>query len=287
MPAQLNMPATVAFVVLTFILSWLLWLAAAVTLGWEISPQSPRMAIGAPIYLLGVWAPAIVGVALTARAEGKPGVSALLRRMITAPVEGRLFFFALGYFVAIRFAAALLYRVSSGEWPAFTQELWFLMLLAGVFLSPMQAGEEVGWRGFLLPRLSARFGLPAASLIVGVIWAVWHLPFFFVAGADKSGQPFAPYALSVIGMSVAMAWLYWRTEGSLLMTMLLHSAINNMNPIVTPAMTSTGVFALRAPFVTWATTALLWICALFFLLAMRGQRDVRRQRPALADQMPR
>ena len=54
------------------------------------------------------------------------------------------------------------------------------MLAAVAVSTPWQAGEEIGWRGYLLPRLSGRVGLPAASLIVGVIWACWHLPFFFI-----------------------------------------------------------------------------------------------------------
>src|SRR5262245_26631708 len=169
----------------------------------------------------------MVAVALTARAGGRAAVSALLRQMLQGAVQVRRYLFALGYFAAIRLSVALLHRAVFGQWPAFTDELVPLMLVASVFLAPMQAGEEVGWRGHLLPQLSGRMGLPAASLAVGVIWACWHLPFFFVAGADKSGQPFLPYFLSVTALAVAMAWLYWRTQGSLLLTMLMHSAVNN------------------------------------------------------------
>ena len=94
----------------------------------------------------------------------------------------------------------------------------------------------------------------------------------FVAGADKSGQPFLPYLLSVTALSVAMAWLYWRTQGSLLLTMLMHAAVNNMNPLATNLPTSAGILAIRASSVAWGTTALLWVCAVYFLFAMRGQR---------------
>ena len=267
------MRSNVAFVALTFAASWLLWLAAAAALDWDLSLRSGVPALGTPLYLLGVWAPAFVAVALTARAEGRTGVSALLRRILHGAVDGRWYLFALGYFAAIRLAVALLHRGVFGQWPAFNQELVPLMLVASVFLAPMQAGEEVGWRGYLLPGLSARLGLPVASLVVGIIWACWHLPFFFVAGVDKSGQPFLPYLLSGTALSVAMAWLYSRTSGSLLLTMMMHSAVNNMNLLVTPASTSGNVLALKAPFVSWATTALLWIGAAVFLHAMRGQRE--------------
>lgn len=260
------------FVLLTFAASWLLWLAAAAAVDWDFSMRSGNPAIGMSLYLLGVWAPTFVAVALTARTGGRAAVSALVRRVLHGAVDGRWYLFALGYFVAIRLTVALLHRAVFGQWPAFNQELLPLMLLAAIFLAPGQAGEEVGWRGYLLPGLTPRLGLPGASLAVGVIWACWHLPFFFIAGADKSGQPFLPYLLSVTALSVAMAWLYWRTTGSLLLTMLMHSAVNNMNLLATSTSASGGVLALNAPFVSWSTTALLGIGAIFFLVAMRGRR---------------
>jgi membrane protease YdiL (CAAX protease family) len=92
------------------------------------------------------------------------------------------------------------------------------MTMAIVFSTPLQAGEEIGWRGFALPHLSRRLGLASASIVLGVIWASWHLPFFFIPGTDKSGQSFAVYLVTVTAVSVAMAWLFWRTNGSLLLT---------------------------------------------------------------------
>jgi membrane protease YdiL (CAAX protease family) len=262
------------FVALAYAVSWLLWIAAAATMGWDFSMRSGAAAIGGPLYLLGVWAPAFAAVALTAHADGRAGVSALLGRMLMGSVQVRWYLFAVGYFTAIKLAVALMQRMIAGEWPAFSPEPWFVMM-AGVPLStPMQGGEEIGWRGYLLPQLSTRVGLSVASLIVGVIWACWHLPFFFVAGADKSGQPFLPYLLGVTALSVAMAWLYWRTRGSLLLTMLMHAAVNNLNPLAASVSTSTSVLAIRASFVAWGTVALLWGCALYFLFAMRGQRRV-------------
>ena len=109
-------------------------------------------------------------------------------------------------------------------------------------------------------------------MIVGLVWACWHLPFFFIAGGDKSGQPFAPYLLGVTALSVSMAWLYWKTRGSLLLTMVMHATVNNMNLVPSPASASTNAFALEAPFVAWATVALLWAGAVLFLGSMRNAR---------------
>src|ERR1700676_2285886 len=111
--------------------------------------------------------------------------------------------------------------------------------------TPVQAGEEIGWRGYALPRLAARFGLARASLLLGVLWGCWHLPLFFVPGVDNYGQSFPVFVLGTTALSVAIAWLYAHTNGSLLLTMLMHSAVNQTLGIVPSAVANaTNPFAL-------------------------------------------
>ena len=100
--------------------------------------------------------------------------------------------------------------------------------------------------------------------------ACWHLPFFFIPGSDNFGRSFPVYLLSVTALSVAMAWLYWRTNGSLLLTMLMHAAVNNTNLVPSAVSPGANPFTLSAPLVAWLTAALLWICAVYFTVRMRG-----------------
>jgi membrane protease YdiL (CAAX protease family) len=173
--------------------------------------------------------------------------------------------------VGIKLAVALLYRLATGAWPPFGQTPWFIMVMAIAFSTPVQAGEEIGWRGYALPRLARCLGLAPASIVLGVIWACWHLPFFFIPGSDNAGQSFPVYVLAVTALSAAMAWLYWRTNGSLLLTMLMHAAVNNTAGIVSsPASATINPFALSTSLVAWLTAALLWIGAGYFLIQMRG-----------------
>jgi CAAX protease family protein len=262
--------SAIAFTLLTFAASWLLWTAGFAIQERDLSLSSGFMPIGGSLYLLGVFAPALVAVALTRYAAGSSGLQALLRQTLSWDVGARWYLIAVLYFASVKLVLALVYRLALGGWPAFNQTPLAVMLAATAISVPVQAGEEVGWRGYLLPRVSARFGLPAASLIVGVIWAWWHLPFFFIAGTDKWGQSFPIYGLGVIALSVTMAWLYWRTRGSLLLTMVMHAAVNNTNLVQTPASSSSDPWTINTSFTAWGTVVLLWIPAVSLLVAMRG-----------------
>jgi hypothetical protein len=91
-----------------------------------------------------------------------------------------------------------------------------------------------------------------------------------ISGTDKSGQSFPLYMLSVTALSMAMAWPYWRTNGSLLLTMLMHASVNNTRDIVPSAVSAAAnVFSLRSSGVAWLSVAMLWICAAYFLIRMR------------------
>ncbi len=251
-------------------MSWTFFAAAAIVAGGIASRPSGPAILSGSLFLLGTIAPSLVALALTARAEGRAGTLALLRRIAEWPASARWYVFAIGYMASIKLAVALLHRFATGAWPPFGQEAIHIMAVAIVLSTPVQAGEEIGWRGYALPRLARHLGLARASIVLGVIWACWHLPIFFIRGTDKSGQSFPVYLLGVTALSVAMAWLYWRTNESLLLVMLMHAAVNNTKDIVPSAVVAaTNPFALSASLVAWLSVVLLWICAIYFLVRMR------------------
>ncbi|MBK5257327.1 MAG: CPBP family intramembrane metalloprotease [Vicinamibacteria bacterium] len=136
-----------------------------------------------------------------------------------------------------------------------------------------QTGEELGWRGYALPRLATHLGLSSASVLLGVIWALWHLPLFFLQGSGSEGQSFPIYLLHVTALSVAMSWLYWKTEGSLLLVMLMHASVNNTTGIV-PAAVSHPVdpMSFEGSLVAWVTVGLALVVAALLLCRMRGAK---------------
>jgi CAAX protease family protein len=257
----------ITFFVLTFAVMW----ACFVPVALAVPPNTP---LGTLLILLGTFAPSLVALSLTSQSEGRAGVRRLLLRTVKWRVSAWWYFFAVGYIPAIKLTVALIHRALTGAWPLFGNFPWYLIPFAITISTPVQAGEEIGWRGFALPRLAARFGLARASIVLGIIWACWHLPQFFIAQADTYGQSFFVYLIQVTALSVAMAWLYACTNGSLLLVMLLHASVNNAKDIVPSALPgAANTFGLSASLVAWITILLLWICGAYFLVRMPKQID--------------
>jgi membrane protease YdiL (CAAX protease family) len=99
--------------------------------------------------------------------------------------------------------------------PAFAQ-----ILVLGVL------GEELGWRGYALPRLERALGTLGASLVIGTVWGIWHLPLWWLDGDFHAQIPFALFVAQDVALSVVMTWLFIRTGGSVLLVALFHAASN-------------------------------------------------------------
>ena len=261
-----------SFFALTFALSWTAWwLAARLGFGSESSTI-----VGALAFYIGVFSPGIISILLSRSLHGPAALRALLARLVQVNVAGRWFAFALFFTMAVKLTGAVAHRAILGEWPAFATPplaLTVMLMFGATFLSTMiggQAGEELGWRGFALPRMAASMGLGPSGVLLGLAWAAWHLPIFYLfPRGDTFHQSFPLYALQVMAISVAMTWLYAHTRGSLLLAMLMHSAVNNTRDIVpaTPAEPG-GVWSFHGSPTWWLSIGLAWACAAYFLLRM-------------------
>jgi uncharacterized protein len=260
----------ILYFILVYGVSWALWFAAnAVTAPF----------VRTVLIYTGVFTPGIVALVLTRLNHGSVGVQRLLARLIKFDVGARWFVFALFFMAAIKLLVALIVRVVTGAWPTFGTEPLPLMFVAaiGSALLGGQIGEELGWRGYALPRLARPLGLGPASIVLGVIWAAWHLPLFYILGGDTVGQSFPFYLAQVVALSIVIAWVYMKTNGSLSVTMLLHAAVNNTKDIVPSAVPgASDPWSLQPSFVGWLTLALLWLCAIGFLYDMLRDTSVAR-----------
>jgi membrane protease YdiL (CAAX protease family) len=87
-------------------------------------------------------------------------------------------------------------------------------------------GEELGWRGYALPLLLEQRSAVTSSLILGVLWGLWHLPTFLVPGTPQYGLSLPAFVLLTVEYSILMTWVYLHTKGSVLIATLFHGAIN-------------------------------------------------------------
>jgi membrane protease YdiL (CAAX protease family) len=115
-------------------------------------------------------------------------------------------------------------------------------LLAAFFLAGTV--EEIGWRGVALPLLQRRFTPLTSGLLVGLAWAVWHLPAFALSGTVQSGWAFGPYFAGLMALSVIMTWFFNASNGSILVAWLIH--FQAMNPLFTDAQPWDSLFYVIA-----------------------------------------
>jgi membrane protease YdiL (CAAX protease family) len=149
-------------------------------------------------------------------------------------------------------------------------------------------GEEVGWRGYALPALQARYSALLSSLILGVLWALWHLPVFFNPDTLYSNLPFALWLAYAVPLAVIITWLFNSAGGSVLMAIVFHAVINASSELwktipeysVKPA---TAAEALTVNVQIYLMGAIvIWVAAVAVLLVY-GQRNLsRRPRQELA-----
>jgi membrane protease YdiL (CAAX protease family) len=159
--------------------------------------------------------------------------------------------------------------------------LWFYPVAVVVVFLVGGGQEELGWRGFAQPALQGRLSAATASLIVGVVWALWHVPLFFVPGSPQGDLPFVPYVVAILASSVVLAWLY-NASGSVLVPMLYHGGIN---PIA--AYFPTGGVEAIGTATGYGSYTVVVAATAGLLLAVYGPRHLSaRSRVVLADLVP-
>ena len=224
--AMMGTKTLLSFLALTFGLSWVP-MALFMIFPDQFTALFGEMSSTNPVFLLAVYAPGISGIFLVWRHYGLSGLGSFLRRLFMwrAPIQWWLFLL-FGIPVIVYTAAAITGTISA----PFRFAPWYMVfpaLLQSLLLGPM--GEEFGWRGLALPILQRRFSPFWASLILGVVWAIWHAPAFLMSGTPQSAWSFGPFFLGLIAVAVIMTPLFNAARGSLLIAILYH--LNIMNPI--------------------------------------------------------
>jgi membrane protease YdiL (CAAX protease family) len=165
-------------------------------------------------------------------------------------------------------------------------------LIAVIFLFGLTVSgglnEEPGWRGFAQPYLNDEYSALTASLIIGIVWAVWHLPYFFIPITPHSGFTLinqVGWFLGIVFLSVILGWSYNNT-GSVLIVMVLHAMANTADvllPLVPEEIARDGVVIERAVATVTVTQLAVQLLVVLGIIAYFGHRSLaNREIPGVA-----
>lgn len=195
----------------------------------------------APLAFIGGWGPSVAAIIVAARTGGRAAVRKLLGSMTIWRVPLR--WYLLTFILPPLMTAASLVVVDGGF--ATLRRFDLGATLAGIPMAYLLAlpfgplGEELGWRGFALPRLLPRFGPVKASLLLGGIWTLWHLPMmlwspgaalpsFMTLSLSSAGI----YAVQITAITIMMTILFLETRGSVLLAICAHLAFNTAEAVL-------------------------------------------------------
>ena len=256
---RLMVGTAVGFTALAIGLSWAVWLPLA----WSASDS--------PIKDLGSFGPAFAAlIVVMARSDRR---AAWVSRLVTWRVPLRWYALVLSGPVVVCAAAVLVAQALGATDLRFNDPMQ-LYLVVPVFLVVLvlggPLGEEPGWRGLLLPTLTERLTFPVAGLVVGFVWAVWHLPLFLIPGTPQADLPMMAYLALTVALGVIYGSLAQHTRGSVPVAILLHAASNTAAGLLPVLPADAGGSVL--PFLTLTAVVVLVAAALL-------GRDLSRHRP--------
>lgn len=222
------------FFLLSFGISWLVWISMIIF--------SPGEDYFLPLLFMGAFGPSLAAICMVLMCGSIEERKSFWKSLIDVKRIGlKWFLFILLIFPTILFLGYFLYSLVGGSYPNLADyfggietisdalSLLFIMLLGG----PL--AEELGWRGYALDRLRPKWGLLMGSIILGIIWVLWHLPLFFIEGTSQFQKGFGPafwsWAFQLIVISLIFSLVYYKTGESILAAILLHLMANIAYPL--------------------------------------------------------
>ena len=267
----------VLFFLLSFVLTWgYFWL------------------IFAPLHLpdslraLGGFGPAISAFLVLAITSGKPGVVSLVRSMVHWRVGVGWYLLALLGIPFLNFLAFLVIPGTLSDFIApdsrvLQRYLSEMAICLTIGVAPLW--EEVGWRGFGLPRMQRLYGPVVGTLFLGALWGLWHLPFFFgplaQTGPDttfaRATVALIEFSIGLMGLSVLMTWVLNNCGGSTLLAILMHAAFDSSGLALVALFPSTSPYYLPVHYQTLGIAIIYGVVALILIVWTRGNLGYKRE----------
>ena len=269
-------PVPLRFFVVTFAWSWLLWAPLVLAgVGVVRLDEGLRSFLTAPAVMLGAFGPAVGACFAVWTLDGRPALAAFLRRFLSLRFGWRAWLAMFAVLGAVNVVAWYVPELFGAERApmllpsAWVFPIWWLLM---VFLGGGQ--EEVGWRGYILEPLEARFGLWGGNAVLGVVWSVWHLPLWFMPGTSQASMPFVAFAIGLIGLSFFFSWLVKEAGGRPLAGLLVHGTSNALIPLFPTVATVADPSQVR----WWLHQTLLLVVGAVFLSRVRRTKGAEAGR---------
>jgi CAAX protease family protein len=239
------------------------------TISFVSDVNGPTWAI--TLFLVGGFVPSLLAIFLTWKKEGISGLRILGRRIIQFQLGWHGYVFTFLIVIAGTAGQLIINRLIGN---IFNGHLFLAQL--GSFLPLLIIGplsEEIGWRGYALGRLQTRWNALNSSLIVGLVWALWHLPLFMMVGTSQHelGLPFIGFLIGFMANSIIYTWLYNNTNQSIWSAILLHW-------LYTYAVTVVFTGVTRSPLYNWLEYLPYVIMAAIVVLIWKPQTLSRPQK---------
>ena len=287
-PGVLARHPLVSFFVLAYAGAWLLELPVVLSrtgtglLPYTLPPVVVLVLIAAATFT-GPTMSAFVMVRVT---EGEDGPKRLLRRYVLWRVKLRWYLFVLLVIPAsVVLGAIVLPGVLASYQPVtLGMALGYPLAFVATFVLGGPLGEEPGWRGFALPRLQAAYGPLIGSIVLGVLWASWHLPLFWSGvWTPPTVANIVMFLVMITLLTIVMTWVFNNVGGSLLITMLMHASFNTFaNKIVAPTFPAPLLenYVLLPLLVGFGVLAVIVVVATRGRLGLHDERRSREPDPA-------
>jgi membrane protease YdiL (CAAX protease family) len=224
--------------------------------------------------MIGTFGPGIAALFAVGRESGTRGLRELFRSLVPRSLKWiAAAVLAPTSLLIISFVCA---GYSVGYFNSVSMEHWIRLVAVNVPLEPLW--EEVGWRGYLLPKLQSKFRGLSAAMIVGAIWGSWHLPLHVTVVSPRIGQVtyFMCFLIYVLGFSIIFTWFYNKSLGNLGVLVALHASLNaTATALLGPAMAEHGLW----PFVLFIIA--VWAACLIVLFVAGTDLSCPRQPASL------
>lgn len=226
------------FFALTFAYSWTIWIPSVLD-GVGVALPFDVASYSMVVVVIGAFAPLLAALTLAARDGGWKGIKTFLGQALDFHIKPIYWILALGlpltiHLIAHYLAPAVGLEVAQTLFPSDIPTAPVVLAIPYFFLMLLIGGgqEEFGWRGYAQEPLQEKIGVIPASLVIGLIWGLWHLPLWFMAGDLHSAYSFLAFVLMTTSISLIYAWLYNASGKKLIVVMFFHAMNNTAAPLL-------------------------------------------------------